>query len=125
VAVEAGAMVVLRAGVKEVGGVAVTGGFCGNSFKSGETGAGLAGAGVTSAWRSSSAGVMVAAWAYTESVSASTNAAVAAPRPYEEGMRPIIPRVYSWVPEALGRRGRTKVAGVCGIENTTDVGETD
>jgi hypothetical protein len=45
---------------------------------------------------------------------ASTNTAVATLRPYDEGMRPIIPRVYWCSSEAVGRAA-VRYAGVFGL----------
>jgi hypothetical protein len=65
-----------------------------------------------SACRSSSAGVEVAACAYAESVSARTKIAVAMLRPYDEGMRPVIPRGYWWALDGVGRRGDSSQAKI-------------
>jgi hypothetical protein len=49
--------------------------------------------------------VVSAAWAYGETVSTITKTVTATQRPYDEGIRPIIPCGYRCAPLVVGRRG--------------------
>ena len=53
-----------------------------------------------------------AAWAYGETMSASTKTATATLRPYDEGIRPIIPRGYRRISEGGGIRGEARAVAV-------------